>query len=361
MSTREYDNLDFIATAAFVLEVQDDQPVYVAFNKHALAHSGFALDDILGKTAKDLYPGQGGEVAYARHLEIISSGTGREYELRLPLKSGERLVRTTIIPESDENGTVVRLFGTSVDISHEESDRGIQASVMNLTNEIEDFITMAAHDLRTPMRNVHHIADMLRDDFEDLGDGKLELINLLEDVALKATTLISDVLSHAQATKIREEIVTFDFAELCREICDILDPLECHDISIPEGIITGDKTAYQIVVRNLLDNAFKHGGRERLRLSISVAELDEATLEITVRDDGKGFENPGVAFLESGKMRTDSGFGLLGIRRLVLSRGGTISAETPEIGRGSLIRFSMPGQLCGPEDAKAQLMVANAS
>jgi len=53
---------------------------------------------------------------------------------------------------------------------------------------------MAAHDLRTPMNNVKTMADMLRHDFQDMGDGKLELINMLERVAVKSTNLINDVL-----------------------------------------------------------------------------------------------------------------------------------------------------------------------
>jgi PAS domain S-box-containing protein len=346
MSTTELNCLDFVATAVFVLDVDSDgQPVYSAFNAFAQSHSGLSVENVIGKTAKEVFPGRGGENAHARHLDVIRTGDPQEYEIRLEFNSKIRLIRTIINPHTDTYGNVIRLFGTSKDITQEEMGREVQATVKTITNEMEDFITMAAHDLRTPMRNVHHIADMLRDDFEDLGDGKLDLIDLLEDVAIKATSLISDVLAHAQATKASEQVVTFDFAELCSELGNILDPLEIHNLKSSDGLIVGDKTAYQIVIRNLLDNAFKHGGRDKLELSISLLAHSETMMEVIVSDNGKGFENPGIAFLESGKMRTDSGFGLLGIRRLVQSRGGTISAEKPKAGRGSRIRFTLPGKL----------------
>jgi signal transduction histidine kinase len=353
--------LDFIETSVFVLDVDENgEPIYTGFNLHAQTKSGISLDDVIGKTAKEIFSGRGGQAAYARHKEVIKTGRAQEYEIRLPFRYDVHLLRTTLKPVKDAAGNVIRLIGTSTDHTQEEIGREVQASVTKITHEMEDFITMAAHDLRTPMRNVHHIADMLRDDFQDLGDGKIDLINLLEDVAIKATSLISDVLAHAQATKSSKETVTFDFVELCRELCGILDPLGTHKISFAGGHITGDKTAYQIVIRNLLDNAFKHGGRDQLILSIKVSAANDDMIEVSVRDDGQGFENPGIAFLGNGKLRTDSGFGLLGIRRLVQSRGGNISAETPNVGQGSLIKFTLPGSLVAQHDlGKPQITVAS--
>jgi len=353
------DSLDLIAAAVFALDVDEHgEPVFSAYNRYAEILTGFSADHVLGKTAKEVLPGRSGQIAYAHHIDLIKSGETRNYEIRFTRGTEPRLIRTTLQAVKDNRGHVIKLIGTSVDITHEEVEREVQATVTTITNEMEDFITMAAHDLRTPMRNVHNIADMLRDGFEDLGDGKLGLIDLLEDVALKATSLISDVLAHAQATKAKEEIVTFDFEELCSELCDILDPLGGHKIKSANGHIHGDKTAFQIVIRNLLDNAFKHGGRDQLRLSIELSDLDNAMIEVLVRDNGQGFENPGIAFLESGKLRADSGFGLFGIRRLVQSRGGQISAETPEIGRGSLIRFTLPGRFATGQKQQSPQIVA---
>ncbi len=336
--------LDHVATPVFALDVDDEGiPRYCAFNKFALHASGFQLENILNQTAREVYPGRGGMAAFDRHLEVISSGNPLTYEVSLPIDGAIRQIQTTLKPLKDDTGKVFRLIGTSVDITDLKIGLESQAAVKTITNEMEDFITMAAHDLRTPMRNVQHLSNMLREDFEDLGDGKLELIDLLEDVALKATSLISDVLAHAQATKARHEFVAFEFGELCHEISNIIDPLSQHNISVPEGFIVGDKTAFQIILRNLLDNAIKHGGKEKLDITISLAPSTDKMIEVIVSDNGQGFENPGVAFLGGGKLRVDTGFGLLGIKRMIRARGGNILAEKPSNGIGSKISFSLPG------------------
>lgn len=351
-------SLDYVATFVFALDVRSDgMPVYATMNANARSYADFSLDDVLGKTAAELYPGPGGEMALEKHLNVIATRQPDIYEVELPLKGSLRSIRTTLIPVFDDDGEVTSLIGTSTDITFEKQGMVAQETVQTITSEVEDFVSMAAHDLRTPMRNVQHIADMLRDEISADDSTKLELIDLLEDVALKATGLISDVLSHAQATRVKGEVKSFDFKELTTEVYTVLDPLGNHQIKCDDAIIYGNKIAFQIVLNNLLDNAFKHGGKDALSLSISIRAVRLGQVEVTVEDDGRGFENPGIAFLSTGKMRVESGFGLLGIRRLIRSRGGDIFAEVPEGGVGSKIRFTLPGQLktqeeCNPQERK---------
>ena len=361
MPDSQHDCLDYVSTPVFALAVNDDGiPTYIAFNAYARDSSGLSLEDVLGKTAIEVYPGRGGQSAYERHLEVIKSRKPSEYEVSLSIAGEIRQIKTSLNPVLDANGRVIELVGTSLDITELKAGLESQAAVDTITTEMEDFITMAAHDLRTPMRNVQNIADMLRDDFEDLGDGKLDLVGLLEDVALKATSLITDVLAHAQATKARREMVLFDFGELCSEIQDILDPFGHHKIQFENFWITGDKTAYQIVLRNLLDNALKHGGENCLNVSISMSATYEDMIEIEVRDNGKGFADPGLAFLGGGKMRVDSGFGLLGVKRMIKARNGTITVSEPEIGSGSIVRFTLPGVIVERDKQETDVRVISA-
>jgi len=109
--------------------------------------------------------------------------------------------------------------------------------------------------------------------------------------------------------------------------------------------IAADKTATQIVLRNLMDNAIKHSGKSMVDLSVKVQEEREGVLSFVVNDNGHGFPDPTVAFLDGGQMQANSGFGLLGIRRLVTARGGDISAENIAGGEGSLVRFTLSGNI----------------
>ncbi|MGB3244472.1 MAG: PAS domain-containing sensor histidine kinase [Sulfitobacter sp.] len=342
------DDLDFVASPVFVLE-PDAQgcPRYVAFNATARAISKRPLADYLGRTALEVYPGGLGRTAFERHKEVARTGQAITYEIDLPIGGTTRAVRTTLMPQKRPDG-LCRLFGTSADLTEERKSLVAQVSIKTIATEMEQFVSMAAHDLRAPMRNIALIADMLRDGFVDQGDGKLELIDMLEEVADKSKSLIADVLSHANAIDTTQTTKVFNFAALCRDLCDVLDPHGQHHFTYTAVELKADRTAFQIAVRNLIDNALKHGNRDGMHIDITVQRGKSGMLDVILTDDGKGFSDAALAFLNGGAFRVDSGYGLLGVRRMIAARGGTMSAGNAAKGQGAVIRFSMPGAWVTP-------------
>lgn len=348
METPDFTHLDYVQFPVFVLVVRDDGvPVYITLNAFGRAIAKRPLSDFVGRSALDIYPGAFGRTAYARHCEVADKGAAMTYELDLPLGGVTRAIRTTLVPCRDDTGAVRYLYGTSQDVTADRATHEARISYETVMAEMEQFIALAAHDLRAPMRNIALLADMLREDFVDYGDGKLELITMMEDVATKSMALISDVLSHARAGAPNESAAaTFNFAALCRDICDVLDPQGHHSITSTQADLTTDRTALQIVLRNLLDNAIKYGGRAALEIDITVRAAAEGTLAVTLTDNGVGFSDPAIVFLDGGALKIDSGYGLLGVRRLIAARQGEICATNSETG-GAVIRFTLPGTWAG--------------
>jgi len=350
MQFTEQSLLDAIACPLVVLDVSGDgDPVFSGWNKAAESVSNLSATQTLGRTVAEVFPGRVGRLTADRHNSVVISGAVQSYDATLALPSGERRVRTTLTPLCDSDGTVVRLVATAIDVTQEHRRTLSQVrrvvDVTTIANEMEQFIAMAAHDLRTPMRNVQILADGLRKDFQDLGDGKLELIDLLEDVGIKATSLISDVLAYARTTIGASEAQQFDLADLVEDVAAVIDPQEKHKINCDPVSITTDKTVLQIVVRNLMDNAIKHAARDCITVTVSVQSGPDGQIECQIMDNGKGFEDPTVAFLTGGTFRQGTGFGLLGIKRLILSRCGTITAENLETGSGTVVAFTLPGSV----------------
>ncbi len=335
----------------FVLEPDaSGVPRYAAFNAYACKILGRPCEDILGRTAAELYPGPLGESVFANHCEAMRSGEVMAYETRLPIWGEARLVRTTLRAVCDDSGAVLRLVGSSVAVSGGQDAREAQEAITAQTHEMQNYIELAAHDLRAPMRNVTYIAEMLREDFEDLGDGKLELIDLLEDIGTKASGLISDVLAHAEASSLVHDTVRFDFAELASDVISVLDPMGRTSLTLEAGIVEGDRAATQIILRNLIDNAMKHCASgpniaTQLTLDIRVTDSGDGFFQIVLSDNGTGFSDPALLFLDSGQLRVDSGFGLLGVRRLIHARGGSIKAANAPEGRGAVVTITLPGSL----------------
>lgn len=336
--------LSYFDLPAFILNVDPEKgPIYSVINQQWSDGARRLPEDVVGKTAVEIFGRHLGLAPYTRQMEVIRSGQKLTYDVVLPLTDRNHNVRTTLVPVFDGAGDVVQLVGISFDRTAELEGVAVQARVASANADIERFISIAAHDLRTPMENIKSLADMLREDFEDHGDGKLELINILETVAVKATALISDILAHAQATDAIGLQDTFDVAQMSKDILVTLDPHSQHQLHIANRWISADKTTVQIALRNLYDNAIKHSEQNVVELSVSVTKIEKDVVEFAVQDNGVGFNDPAVAFLDGGNLRIDSGFGLLGVRRLITARGGTIGAENLSNQQGSVIRFTVQG------------------
>lgn len=346
---RSYDLFNCVQSAIFVLQVDESKrPVYAAFNDYACEVAGLTTDRVIGQTAIEIYGGRLGAMAYARHLQAIWSAQPLSYELTLPLQNQERTVRTTLEPVLDEAGEVAFLFGTSADISDEQKLREANFEVETVTREMKAVFDQTAHDLRTPMRQISEVVDVLRIDFLDHKDGKLNLINTLGEIALNAQTLITDMLSQAHAGRYDENETIVDFQDLCTKILVTLDPMELHEAYIAPITVEVDQTALQIALRNLIDHLFQGLDEEKKLISLTAEETSRGILQFTVRDYGFGFGEAAHQILLEQPEHGQNKFGLHGVRRLIKARGGAISIHEPEDGPGAIVKFTLPGKVIQP-------------
>lgn len=344
--------IDCIPVPIFVMKVDDDGvPLYIHSNTTLLKQLDLDLVDFVGRTAIQAFGPEYGSFVYNEQLKTIASREQNEFEFKFQARGVDRYVRTTLRPQLDETGRVIRLVGSVVDIGNEKLAQSSQAKLDGLGTEVEQFIAMAAHDLRSPMRNVMDLAELLYEDFEDHGDGKLELIGLLKETAEKSMDLISDVLSYATTLGPVAPKCEYNLSELCRDLMIILDPQNQHTLICSDLKLYGEKSVMQIILRNLIDNALKHGNREHLTLQCDAILASDHTVEVSLSDNGAGFENPGIAFLETGNFRMESGYGLLAISKLVNTRGGDITAFNFEGVGGSCVRFTLPNTTNGTDSA----------
>ncbi len=334
-----------------VVEVDSHgRPVFCAFNDAALLDAGLRPEEVVGRTAFEIYPGVIGEIAYDRHSRVMETGQPLTFDLEEETPDGVQWLRITLAPVTDDQGAVARIFCTQIDITAEKLMQSVESDAESRIREMERYVAMAAHDLRTPMVNVRLIAEFLKEDFKDLGDGKLQMIENLVKISDKATSLITDVLAHAQATTRRAtKTEIFQLDEMCSNLISVLDPIGCSTLVSDNVAIAADKVAVQIAVGNLIDNALKHNGGGGLQMSVTIRQKSADFIEIRVADNGKGFGDSAISFVDTGIITSNCGFGLLGVSRLVRERGGEIHAETGCAGEGAAMIFSLPGTLLRPK------------
>lgn len=215
--------------------------------------------------------------------------------------------------------------------------------------ERETFLGMVAHDLRTPLRNISFLCETLLDDPAPAGEATARTVGRIAAVSDAAMSLASEVIGAVQAAGLAPAPpAEVDLSALCNLLFGLLDPQGRHDLDCRAALVEAERAVLQTVLRNLIDNALRHGGRDRLTVSVDVRAAGAAGgITLTVADNGAGFATPALAFLSGGELRHDSGFGLMGLRRLVGARNGRLEVTRPETGTGSVIAVTLPGRLIG--------------
>ncbi|CAN5614249.1 hypothetical protein BH20ACI4_BH20ACI4_04940 [soil metagenome] len=224
-------------------------------------------------------------------------------------------------------------------------------------NRAKDFfLAFVSHELRSPLNAILGWTKILltKEVDEDTRKNALETI---ERSARSQSKLINDLVDSARVAsgKLRLELRPLNFYEVIKNVYNSTKPQAEHknirlDFSAnKESInVVGDVVRLQQVFTNLLSNSLKftpEGGQ----INISV-ESSGDIVKIYVRDNGQGinedtFPNIFNQFSQ-GDMnnhdRTGLGLGLSIVKTLIGKHGGTVTAESEGLGKGSTFTVTLP-------------------
>lgn len=344
---------DYIAQPVFVLGPDaNNHPVYQHMNTAALQYLDRPMDEVRGLPAYEVFNGRAAHSVYRRQCMAWAKGYATDYEIPLPIKNRVIWVHTHLRPIHDSAGRLSHMVGMSQDISKIRAALQEQAMDAAMTQEMEDLVCFAAHDLRTPIGNLKSLAELMRADFVDHGDGKSELIDMIDAISDKALSAVGSIMSQAMGTHTRTSRETFDLGALCDDIMVMLDPTRTHSIAYPRAHLQADSMAVHVVLRNLVDNALKYSGRAAAQVVIEVSQMNAERLLFVVRDDGAGFSDDPLTKQEVARENDVDRFGLKGIQRLVRARGGQLTVMPPSDGPGAKLHVELPGKIV---EAEAEL------
>ncbi|WP_298851981.1 sensor histidine kinase [uncultured Ruegeria sp.] len=227
------------------------------------------------------------------------------------------------------------------------------AQVEHSINAHQTFISEAAHQLRNPAAAVQSMAEALQEAKTDEDRGKRisELVIAAKNSATVAEQLLS--LERLRQPTHQDQMDEIDFRSVVEEACaemgvHILAKGIEFDVTMPDAaiMVSGDRVFLTEAIKNLLDNAVKHGGPKLNRISV-VLHCDGGSVSLTVADDGAGLspDQSGAAFARFSQLEHSEGSGLgLSIVSAVAHRhGGLISINQVE--RGASVTLELPTAL----------------
>ena len=230
--------------------------------------------------------------------------------------------------------------------------QGVAPKALALNGEaVREFISMAVHDLREPLRAIRLGSQLLTaqggDNSEESRDRGARFVR---DGVARMETLIQDIAEYCYAEVREDEIGATDLElsllEAKAELADELRSSGATVVHDPLPTVPGNAQSMALLLRCLIGNACKFRGEDAPRIHVSAVQQDGEWI-LSVRDNGAGFD---PAYKErifrpferlNGKQFPGSGLGLTLAKRIVEQHGGQIWAESTP-GEGSTIRFSLP-------------------
>ena len=261
----------------------------------------------------------------------------------------------------DTTGKPIRAVGIMQDITQrkhaEQALRESEAALREGDRRKDEFLAMLSHELRNPLAPIRNGLYILERATPG-GPQAQRARAAIERQVTHMTRLIDDLLDVTRISrgKIRLKRERIDLGELVRRLAEDLGPtFEQAGVSLgievePRPLcVDGDPTRLAQVVGNLLTNAVKftpRGGHAFL-----TASHEGEQVVVRVRDDGAGitpetlphvFEPFVQADRTLDRSRGGLGLGLALVKGLCEMHGGTASAESAGLGRGSLFTVRLP-------------------
>ena len=219
--------------------------------------------------------------------------------------------------------------------------------------ELEAFVSVASHDLKTPLCSARNNLEVIRDFYGDKpldAEGR-DFIVATVRMADRMTKMLDNLLEYSRAGRSAKALGPIDLKSCVKSVEENLKALiEETQARVVVGrmppTVAGDEDALVQLLQNLISNSIKFRHREPVVVKVT-SRRDGDRWRISVEDNGIGIDAQHHAAifapfkrLHSRQEFDGSGIGLATCRRIVDQHGGKIWVES-EVGQGATFHFTL--------------------
>jgi PAS domain S-box-containing protein len=331
--------------------IQDANPTYQDM-------VGYSMEELKSMSSRQLTPQKWHtlEDDLAR-TQIFTRDYSDEYEKEYIRKNGTVFpinVRKWLIKNGE--GTPVGEWAMVRDITErKQAEAALESYAEQLeksNQDLQDFASIASHDLQEPLRMVSSYVQILATDYKGKLDPEAdEYIGYAVDGAKRMQRLIEDLLTYSRVStrgqplqQVNSHLVLEEVLKNLALVIEESGAIITHD---PMPIVMADKTQLYQLFLNLLSNALKFRGPDPSRIHVGAQHTDSQWL-FTMKDNGIGiepqyFDRIFVIFkrLHTRSEYSGTGIGLALCKKIVERHGGHIWVES-ELGHGTTFYFTLP-------------------
>lgn len=246
------------------------------------------------------------------------------------------------IVEKNSNGKATRIIGSAIDFTEKEEQ----------DQKKNEFISMASHELKTPLTSLKVFTQLLADLFKDNKQAR-HLLLRMDDQVNSLTGIVNDLLdvSKIESGKLKLRKVNFSLDKLIRETVELIEATSKSHKIVTRGKLDGqvlaDKERINEVLINLLNNAIKYSpNADKVELSV---ERQNGSAVVRVKDYGIGISKKNLPFVFERFFRVYGddknypglGMGLYISSEIIKRHRGKMWVRSKK-GEGSTFYFSLP-------------------
>ena len=322
---------------------------FMLVNSASARMLGRRVDEVLGKSMRELLPNDTYDAVAESDDEIVRSGATCTLEELAEFDGVRRLFLTTKSPYRDADRKIIGTIGISREITQRKR---FEEQLAAANKELEAFAYSVAHDLRAPLRHIDGFSTMLGDHLSSaLDDSAKYYLQSIHDSTKNMSQMVNDLLNLSRVSRKELNLQVVGLSSLIDEVLKELKAevagreIEWQITSLP--FFECDPVLVKQVFANLLSNAVKFT-RKSPHAVIRIDQIDvEGQTAIYVRDNGVGFSMKYADKLFGVFQRLHrqqdfegTGVGLATIQRIVHKHGGKIWAEA-ELNKGATFYFTL--------------------
>ena len=242
--------------------------------------------------------------------------------------------------------------GVAQDAAKAEALAKVNVELERANRDLEEFASVISHDLKAPLRGVHYYVGDLEAALAggNAGEARQCLTRVANQVR-RMSEMLNGLLAYSRVGRKNEMVERVDLRALALEIAGAIASPPGFVIDVAEGwpVIDTLRAPFDLVLRNLVENAVKHHDRPIGRVEISAVDNGMSVM-LAVADDGPGIppEWHEAIFQPFRRIGSDdavegSGIGLALVKKTVEMVGGRVEVESrPGARRGTIFRVAWP-------------------
>jgi len=336
-------------------------------NDFLLELTGYERDDLMGRDFfATLIPAGERDEAKRSYQSMIEAGTMPGFhESEIVTLAGERKTicwNNTALRDVNDNVLGTSRIGeditdrrkTEKEIRNLNNDLQRRAAELSVVNkDLEAFSYSLSHDLRTPLSSIYMSAQCLADGYAATMDDKGKFfVESIGTACGRIDKLIDAMLVLSRLSRRELLCEQVDLSELARKVSlelTVAHPERQMEYIITDGLTArGDQSLLEVVLENLIGNAWKYTGRtEKPVIEFGITELT-GERAFFVRDNGAGFDMEAAEklFLPFQRFHRDdefvgTGIGLATVQKIMVRHCGKVWAEG-ERDTGATFYFTLP-------------------